>query len=611
MINYFKNRRNYILEIIFDIFIFGFSYYFAFYLRLDGQIDMDTQSLIRSSLPIVIIIRTLTFFALNVFNGQWRYCSIADLISIIKAITCSTVFIGMFIFLINQFNQFPRSVLILDWMIVTLMIGGVRFARRLFNELLISKKNTSKKVLIVGAGRVGKSLVNEMKMNLEFGYNPVAMVDDDKKKHHQSFYGVKVLGTRMSIPHIVATMEIDEIVIALPHVSGKDIREIVKLCRVTKKPFKIIKNIKDPTDLKDLKNRIRNIKIEDLIGRRAIETDLKEIEEFIFNKRVLVTGAAGSIGSELCRQIAQFDPEKLIALDRSENGLFYLERELTDKYPELDYSLALADINDIEDIEDVFSKYKPHFIFHAAAYKHVPMMEMHPQQAIKNNVLGTKNVMDAARQNGVEKFVLISTDKAVNPMNIMGISKRIAEQYIQASNQLGETKALAVRFGNVFGSSGSVIRLFEEQISKGGPVTVTHPDVARFFMTIPEAVQLVLQAATKGTGGEIFILKMGDLVKIYDIAKELIILAGKEPNTDIKISFTGLRPGEKVVEELWEDAEECKEEFNENLYVVRNGHIKDIDSYNLDILKIKECKIVPSNPNSIRSKLESVIYSSQ
>ena len=606
MFKYIIKRKNYILEIVLDVLIFGLSYVVAFYLRLDGEITKQTAAIIINTLPGVIIIRTVVFFMLKVFRGQWEYCSFGDIISIIKAISLGSILIIIFIYIVNKFNSFPRTVIIIDWMIVSLLIVGVRFSKRLLKEILISKTNKIKKILIVGAGRVGTSLINEMKSNWEMSYNPVALVDDDPAKLDQTFYGVKVYGTRMSIPHLVTTMNIDEILIALPHVYGKDMREIVKLCRLTKKPLKIVTNSLGLTDQRDLSNRIRNIKIEDLIGRPQIEIDYKEIDDFIKGKRVLVTGAAGSIGSELCRQIAKFNPEKLIAFDRSENGLFYLDRELSESFQDLDYSLALSDITDFEETEKVFFQYKPHVVFHAAAYKHVPMMELHPYQAIKNNILGTKNVVDISIKNNVTKFVLISTDKAVHPTNFMGISKRIAEQYVQACNQSSATECVAVRFGNVIGSSGSVIRIFEEQICKGGPVTVTHPDVARFFMTIPEAVQLVLQAGTLAQGGEIFILKMGELIKIYDVAKELILLSGKELNKDIKINFTGLRPGEKLIEELWEDIEECKEDFNKNLYVIRNGTVSDLAQYSDNIDKVIALSN-NNNVNGIKAKMESMV----
>ncbi|MBD3288864.1 NAD-dependent epimerase/dehydratase family protein [candidate division KSB1 bacterium] len=610
MWKYIYKKRNYLIEMVLDIFIFGGCYIIAYILRLDGEIPPETMGIMKTTVPFVILVRTLVFFKLKAFSGQWRYSSIADIVLIVKAISIGTLIIIPAVYLFNRFEYVPRTVFIIDWMLVIFMVGGVRFSRRLLKELLLVNTDNIKRVLIIGAGEVGTSLISEMKSNWDAGYYPAALIDDDPQKINQSFYGIKVHGNRMSIPHVVETLGIDEIIIALPHENGRNMREIVKLCRLTKKPYKIVTNSLNPTDQKNLKNRIRNINIQDLIGRRPIEIDYGKIEQFIEGKRVLVTGAAGSIGSELCRQIASFNPEKLIAFDQSENGLFYLDRELMENFQDLDYSPVLADITDFEETSYIFNQYKPHLVFHAAAYKHVPIMEFNPIQAIKNNIIGTKNVVDISIQNNVRKFVLISTDKAVNPTNFMGMSKKIAEQYVQSRNQEGATKCVAVRFGNVLGSSGSVIRIFEDQIYKGGPITVTHPDVARFFMTIPEAVQLVLQASNFGNGGEIFVLKMGELIKIYELAKEIILLAGKEPNVDIKIDFIGLRPGEKVIEELWEDNEECKEDYNENLYIIKNGDTTDLKDYQQKINEILNSSIRHRNDyKKLKLKLESIAKS--
>jgi len=611
MSTFFSNKKNYLLEIFLDILLFALAYILAFTLRYGREIPEETWAIIKSTLPFVLLIRTAIFFLLKVFSGQWRYCSIVDVVVIFRAITLGSVITAIMIYLLDRFQNFPQTVIVIEWLLVTVLIGFVRFSKRLIKELLINKTNNMKKVLIIGAGRVGKSLIYEMRTSWELGYRPVALIDDDPTKLNQAYYGVKVYGTRMSITHIVERMNIDEIVIALPHTTGKDLREIISCCRMTGKPLKIVTKSDDPNNKKNLENRLRNINIEDLIGRKVTKTEYDTIKQFIEGKRVLVTGAAGSIGSELCRQIAALNPERLIALDRSENGLFYLDRELTENFQNLVYSLTLADITDAEETNNVFYQYNPHIVFHAAAYKHVPMMELNPQQAIKNNIIGTKNVVDIAMRHNVRKFVLISTDKAVRPSNFMGMTKRIAEQYVQVSNHEGKTKCVAVRFGNVIGSSGSVIKIFEEQIDRGGPLTVTHPDVARFFMTIPEAVHLVLQAANMGKGGEIFVLKMGEMVKIYDLAKELILLAGKEPHTDIKINFTGLRPGEKIVEELWENTESCSEDLDENLYVIRNGIADNLTQYQKKIEHILAATgTMNMNFKGLKTKLESIMYAS-
>ncbi len=604
--------RKYILELALYILSFGISYAAAFYIRLEGDIPPETWAMIQKTLFVVVPVRAAAFLGFKVFHGQWRYCSILDVIAIIKAVSVSSILIMGLVYIMFSYQHIPRSVFIIDWMMLTLLVSGIRFSRRLFKEILISNSSTVKRVLVVGAGELGKTLINEMKSNWDSGYNPVALVDDDPKNLNQVFYGVKVLGTRMSIPHIASTKKIDEIIITIPNTSGKIIRETTSLCRLSHTPFKILSSANGHIDQQTLVERIRKIDIQDLIGRKQINIDYNEISGFFDNKRVLITGAAGSIGSELCRQIAGFNIEKLITLDRSENGLFYLDRELHDSFPDLDYSLALADITDYPETVSYFARFQPHIIFHAAAYKHVPMMEQHPYQAIKTNILGTKHVLDAALANNAEKFVMISTDKAVNPTNYMGLTKRVAEEFVKAANQKGKTQCLSVRFGNVIGSSGSVLRIFQEQISKGGPVTVTHPDVARFFMSIPEAVSLVLQAASLGNGGEVFILRMGELVKIYDLAKELILLAGRVPNQDIRIDFTGLRPGEKITEELWENSEHCTDAVNENLYIVRNGHtINSLYQENFIQELLASAAQSSFMSNGHKEKLRSLIYEYQ
>ncbi|MBN1464481.1 polysaccharide biosynthesis protein [candidate division KSB1 bacterium] len=601
-------KSNFLLEIALYLLSFGLSYVFAFYVRLEGVIPAETWAYVRKTVLIVVLVRTAAFILFRVFNGQWRYCSILDVIAIIKAVTLSSMVLIVAFYFLFTFQHLPRTVFIIDWMIVTLVVCAIRFSRRLLKEIFINTSPSIKRVLIVGATDVGKNLINEMKSSWESGYHPVALVDDDSKNLNRIFYGVKVVGTRMSIPHIASTQKIDEIVIALPSASGKIIRETTSLCRLSHKPFKILSMANGHIDQQTLINRIRKLDIQDLIGRKQIQINFSEMGEFFHNKRILVTGAAGSIGSELCRQIARFDVAKLITLDRSENGLFYLERELRESFPDLDFSLALTDITDYAETNSFFSRLRPHIVFHAAAYKHVPMMEQHPYQAIKTNIMGTKNVLDIAAANDVEKFVMISTDKAVNPTSTMGLTKRVAEDFVKAANQIGATRCLSVRFGNVIGSSGSVIRLFEEQIRKGGPVTVTHPDVARYFMSIPEAVILVLQAASLGHGGEVFILKMGELVKIYDLAKELIMLAGMTPNQDIQIDFTGLRPGEKIIEQLWEESEKCTEAVNENLYIIKNQVVQPAVDENAIHELLQVAVKDPSAQNGFKERLRSIIY---
>jgi len=607
--NIFKNKRL-LQDLFINIILFSASYIVAFIVAFNGVLSQDSIHLIKITLPIVLIVRVAIFFVFQVFSGQWRDASITDMVAIGKSVTLSSVIMALIIYFIFNIKSIPVTLFVVDWLVVTILTGFTRFSQRLINELIVKKSDKVKRVLIVGAGSIGKRLIKEMKSNWEMGYAPVALVDDNPAKLNRTILGVKVLGTRKSIPHIVETMKVDEIIIAFSYAKGEVMREIVNFCRLSNKHFRIITKHEGHLDQKTIVDRIRQIKIEDLIGREQIRIDFDKIQKYIEGKRVLITGAAGSIGSELCRQIAKLNPERLIAFDRSENGLFYLERELIEKFQDLEYSLALADITDFIETDNVFNNHKPHIVFHAAAYKHVPMMELHPSQAVKNNVMGTKNVLDVSIQHGVKKFVFISTDKAVNPVSFMGMTKRISEQLVQASDNVNSSRCLAVRFGNVIGSSGSVIRLFQEQISKGGPVTVTHPDVKRYFMSIPEAVQLVLQAAVLGEGGQTFLLKMGELIKINDIAKELIMLSGNGSSREIKINYTGLRFGEKIIEELWEDSEECMDNVNENLYVLKS---KSTNKFNLREFKGKVNNIIrvasaqEKNLNGFKHKLEEII----
>ena len=602
-------NRRVLPDIFINFVLIILSYFATFFLIFHGKLDGPTMHLFWISLPVLLVIKLVMFFVFRVFTGQWRDASIPDMIVLAKGVIFSSIIVGVSFFLYFK-SRIPVGVYIVDFMICLLLTGFTRFSVRLYNEMIFKKTIKVKRVLLVGGGVLGRRLIKEMRSNWEMGYNPVALVDDDPQKQNMMIMGVKVLGTRKSIPHLVETMGIEEIIISFSYAHGEDMRELVKICRLSGKPFRIISKPEGQVDQKTIVDRIRNIKIEDIIGRSQFQINYDQIQKYIEGKRVLVTGAAGSIGSELCRQIAKFNPEKLIAFDRSENGLFYLDRELAEKYQELDYSLALADITDFIETDNVFNKHKPHIVFHAAAYKHVPMMELHPSQAVKNNVMGTKNVLDVAIQHHVKKFVFISTDKAVNPSNFMGMTKRIAEQLVQATDNTNGTRCMAVRFGNVIGSSGSVIRLFQEQISKGGPVTVTHPDVKRYFMSIPEAVQLVLQAAVLGEGGQIFLLKMGELIKINEIAKELIMLSGNGASDKIKISYTGLRFGEKIIEELWENDEELLESQNESLYILKR---KSTNRFNLREFKgrinniIRVASTQEKNLNGFKSKLDEII----
>ncbi|MFS0836749.1 nucleoside-diphosphate sugar epimerase/dehydratase [Paenibacillus sp. 1P03SA] len=435
------------------------------------------------------------------------------------------------------------------------LTGGVRFAWRMFTDHYQRKKEHQNKALIIGAGDCGSIIAKELKQNQASIMTPVAFIDDDPRKQKSQIYGIPVVGNRQSIIDTVNKYEIHDIIIAIPSASKKELSAIIEICKATKANLKIIPILNDLISGKVSIKEIRDVEVEDLLGREPIKTDLKDIANYVEQKTVLITGAGGSIGSELCRQIAPFHPSKLLLLGHGENSIYTIEMELRSKFPELPIETLIADVQDRERIDLIFQRYGPQVVFHAAAHKHVPLMERNPSEAIKNNVFGTKNVAECADRYGAERFVLISTDKAVNPTSVMGTTKRIAEMLVQSLNTNSNTLFAAVRFGNVLGSRGSVIPRFKQQIKNGGPVTVTHPEMIRYFMTIPEAVQLVIQAGALAKGGEVFILDMGAPVKIYDLARDLIRLSGFEPEVDIRIEYSGIRPGEKLFEELLTDEE--------------------------------------------------------
>lgn len=521
------------------------SYWFRF--GADIPTEYVQQMVIFGGVSTVVGAVCLILFKL--YNRIWQYASIGELISVLRAIVIFSVVTYFLTYLISG-HRIPLSITIRNFETLLLLIGGTRFAWRVVRDHFLNRKTSQHKALIIGAGDCGTLILKELKFNSASRTTPIVLIDDDIKKHRMQVYGITVVGGRERIVEVVELLEIDEIIIAIPSASRKDISDIIEICKKTKATLKIIPRINDIIQGKVSINHIRNVEVEDLLGRDPVTTDLALIANYVTEKRILVTGAGGSIGSELCRQIAHYQPEKLLLLGHGENSIYDIEMEMRRTYPTLNIQSIIADIRDRPRIEEIFHTYKPQVVFHAAAHKHVPLMESNPAEAIKNNVFGTKNVAECADQYGAERFVLISTDKAVNPTSIMGATKRIAEMLIQCLDRTSKTKFVAVRFGNVLGSRGSVIPRFKEQIAHGGPVTVTHPDMIRFFMTIPEAVQLVIQAGSLAQGGEIFILDMGKPVRILDLAQDLIRLSGFEPGVDIKIEFTGMRPGEKLYEEL-------------------------------------------------------------
>lgn len=529
-------------------------------------------------LPFVAFITTMTLCSLVVlyryrlYHRIWSYASIGELLTIIKSVGISLVAVVVIFFFLTTGTGFPRSVIILTGVFTVLFVGGSRFIWRITRDNYIKNETRMgiKRVLIIGAGDAGAMVARELKRANGLNVRPVGFVDDDQHKQSLHLLGMPVLGKREDIPRIVEQQGIDEIIIALPSAPKEIIRDIVTICKDTGVKMKKLPGVYEIIGGRVSVNQIKDVDVEDLLGREPVKVDLKEIAGYLKDQVVLVTGAGGSIGSELCRQSAKFIPKTLILLGHGENSIYDIELELRKKYPKLHIETEIADIQDKSRMEKVFAKYRPEVVFHAAAHKHVPLMERNPEEAVKNNVMGTKNVAEAADKFKAKVFVMISTDKAVNPTSVMGATKRVAEMIIQHMDQISETRYVAVRFGNVLGSRGSVIPVFKKQIQEGGPVTVTHPDMVRYFMTIPEAVQLVIQTGAMAKGGEIFILDMGEPVKISELAKDLIKLSGYEPDVDIKVEYTGVRPGEKLFEELLTKEEGNKKTKHERIFVAKS-----------------------------------------
>lgn len=548
-----------IFIILADIFIFALSFFLSFLIRFDGDIPFLEFHLCVRLLPFVILFGFLSFILFGIYKGIWRYASINDLINIVKAVASSSVFFVVFVVVVYGLRGFPRSVFIINPLITIFLIGGSRFMFRIVREITPPKsKAFSKNILIVGAGDAGDMVLREIKNNPKFNYNVIGLIDDDKFKQKMSIQGISVIGTRKDIVDICRKKNISEIIIAIPSANRQQMKLVVDECEKTSAELKTIPAIGDLIGGSISFSQIRDVEIEDLLGREVVEVDIESIREYLSEKRVLVTGAGGSIGSEICRKILKYARVKSIVLfGRGEHSIYEIYNELTAKYEKVELFRVIGDVINKKKVEGVFKKYRPEIVFHAGADKHVPLLELNPDEAILNNIIGTKNILEVAEEFKVEKVVCISTDKAADPVSVMGCTKRIAEMLIQGRRN-AVTRSMGVRFGNVLGSRGSVIPLFKEQIRNGGPVTVTHPEMIRYFMTIPEAARLVLQAGALGQGGEIFLLDMGNPVKIVDLARQMIRLSGFEPDADIPVKFVGLRPGEKLEESLTGKDEKLK-----------------------------------------------------
>ncbi|MBY0414792.1 MAG: polysaccharide biosynthesis protein [Bdellovibrionales bacterium] len=565
MANIFSSFRNprVVLAFLYDLCIAGFSFWIALYLRFDTlNIPLVDNLSFNRFFFVSMFIHAASFVFNGLYKGVWRFSSMHDLIRVIKssaiAVACSLVVC----FFMTRLDGVPRSMFLIEFLILVIGLGGGRFVYRFLKDqtslrsVMGGGDQEIKNILIVGAGRAGEKLLRDIFSTPALKLNAVGFVDDDKFKKNALIHNVKVFGGIELIPSIVEKCAVDKIFIAIPSANGDDVKRIVQYCKSTQAEIKILPKMDQLLSAQVEISLLRNLNIEDLLGREQVQLDTYHLSSMITDKTVLVTGAGGSIGSELCSQIAKFKPRMLVMADYCELFMYELEMKFKEEHPDVAFFPKIADIRNVQKLENIFEEYRPQLVFHAAAYKHVPMMEHNPSEAIETNIKGTKNVAEASLKYGVEKFIMISTDKAVNPTNVMGASKRIAEMVItDLSKKSKTTKFISVRFGNVLGSNGSVIPLFRKQIEERKDITVTHPDIIRYFMSIPEACQLVLQAGSMGEGGEIFVLDMGEPVKIVDLAREMIRLAGMVEGRDINIVFSGLRPGEKLFEELFSDKE--------------------------------------------------------
>ena len=557
--------------LVIDAILVAACFYASYLFRFEFSIPARELNTMAKTLPFVLLVKMFTFYLFHLYHGMWRYTSLVDMMNVAKAVFTSSILIILGVLMIHRFQGYPRSVFLIDMFLAFMAIAGIRVAIRLYFTghtgmdvfaTLHRKRHNGERLLIIGAGDAGEKVLREIRDNPGLKLDPVGFLDDDPAKQGLSIHGTPILGMLEEIDLI--NVNFDEILIALPTARGEEMRRAVELCDRTGKPFRTVPGMGELINGKVSVKTIRKVTLEDFLGREEVHLDQEEIAGYLKQKRIMVTGAGGSIGSELVRQICPFNPQALALVDMNELNLFRLDMECKQRFVYMDTPAFLVDIRRKKALQRTFQEFHPDVVFHAAAYKHVPIQELHPWEAVYNNTIGTKNVAEEALKNGVERFVLVSTDKAVRPANVMGATKRVAEMIVGSMNGGASTRFMSVRFGNVIGSSGSAIRIFQEQIARGGPVTVTHPEMTRYFMSIPEAAQLILQAGAMGEGGEIFILEMGKPVRILDVARDVIRLHGFEPDRDIPIQFIGLRPGEKLYEEL----------ITEGEGIVRTGHKK-------------------------------------
>jgi FlaA1/EpsC-like NDP-sugar epimerase len=559
----------------------------ALWLRFDGVVPPAVGLVVQRFLPLLLLVRAATFVPFRLYEGLWRYTSVKDVRNIVLAVASSSCLFYLVVRWAFGYSQYPRSIYIIDSLLLVLFMAGLRSVRRLVREL--GNEVAGRRVLVYGAGDAGEMIVRQMRRHPSYGGEPIGFIDDDRGKVGQRIHGLRVFGSRRDLATVIEQNRPDEVLIAMPSIPAATMRDIVSALGPYKIAIKTLPNLRDILDGAVSLEHIRTVAIEDLLPRAPIELDSARVSSLISGRRVLVTGAGGSIGSELCRQILSFGPRSLVLFERYENSLFAIDNDLRQRRPLADIHSVIGDMCDRRRVDAVFAQHKPEIVFHAAAHKHVPLMELNPCEAVKNNVGGAWTLTRAAVRHGVSRFVMISTDKAVNPTSVMGATKRVAELIVQATANGGHangTKFSVVRFGNVLGSNGSVVPRFVGQIQAGGPVTVTHPDMRRFFMLIPEAVQLVLQAASIGDAGEVLVLDMGEQIKVLDVARNLIRLSGYLPEEDIPIVFTGLRPGEKLYEELVGRHEEAEPSGIEKVTRIRRASVSGREIVERHVLQL-------------------------
>jgi FlaA1/EpsC-like NDP-sugar epimerase len=558
-------NRHRLWQLVADAALIAAAWFFAFQLRFDFNVPPTFADGLWVTIALVVAIKLAVFVALGFYNRWWRYVSTRDMWRAALGVLVASVLAALAVYFADPFERrLPRGVVLIDFVLLLGLVAGTRLAARTIFERpgASSLVARGKEVIVVGAGDAGQLVIREMQRSRQLGYTPIGLVDDDPRKKNLRVHGVRVLGTTKELPHVLRDNRPDELLIAIPSASGEDRQKVVEVARREGIPVKTLPGLYELiADEENLAGRIRPVQVEDVLGREPVEVDLDAISEYLQGQTVLVTGAGGSIGSELCRQIARARPARLVLVDQAETPLFEIERELVD---ERDFTASipvLADVANRSRMRSIFERYRPAVVFHSAAYKHVPLMEANPLESVRNNVLATKVVTDTAVEFNAERFVLISTDKALNPKAVYGQCKTLCEWIVEAYGSRSDvpTRFVAVRFGNVLGSAGSVITIFKRQIEKGGPVTITHPEMTRFFMTIPEASSLVVQAGAIGGAGEIFVLDMGEPVGILDLARDMIRLSGKEPEREIPFEFIGVRAGEKLHEQLWGEDEEVAE----------------------------------------------------